>query len=484
MIKKSHLLLPAIFVTAIAAITFLFHYPITITDALTLEPVPGFGIQISVWRLLFEPFLGILLFFNQSFYAIPEFILFGFWSILAYMVYSAVKAFRTSEKLERSRFIVGQVVDLPIVLGLLFAIFVVMIFLPLPGNTLVNKNSSTVLVNTHSHTEYSHDGLISQEGLWKWHRRNGFDAFFITDHNNHSKTLSFVSAQRSGQFPGEPLVMGGEEFSGTNHLSLLGLKRDFSTRGFTDSLAIEYTRADSGAVLVNHWFDGERKSLEYYRDLGVDGFEIENTATDKRYDRKVYQRIKDFCAGNNLVMNGGLDFHGYGSACSMWNAMEIPDWKKLDPSAREAAILDIIRSRDQGRMKVLLYNDRSYYTGKKLFFRSLYSIVNYFRTLNFLQVVSWMAWILLFSLVGTRWSRKGRLTVALNGRIVLPVLGLLAAFFLVCLGLVYYSRIAVSDSFTEMYEEYSHLLMYTGTAFLLYSAVVVWIRIKMYRKTN
>jgi hypothetical protein len=484
MIQKSRLVLPAIILTAIAATAVLFHYPITIVDALTLESLPEFGVQISWWRLLFEPFLGILLFFNQSFHAIPEFLLFGFWAILIYLGFSITKAFWIKEKRARRRFIARQSVNIPIVLGLLFAVFAVMIFIPLPGNIIINNKSNAVLVNTHSHTEFSHDGLISQEGLWKWHKRNGFDAFFITDHNNHSKTLEFVRAQRNGQVPGDPLVMGGEEFSGTNHLSLLGLRHEFKTKGFSDSLAVQHTRADSGAVLVNHWFDGERKSLEYYKNLGVDGFEIENTATDKRYDRKVYRKIKDFCTSNGLIMNGGLDFHGYGSACSMWNAFDIPGWKNLDPSSREAAILNIIRTRDQGRMKVLLYNDRPYYSGKQLFFRPFISIVNYFRTLNILQVVSWMVWILIFSLAGTGISKNRKLSALLNAQIVISVLGLIAALFLTGLGLTYFSRITAVENFTEMYEEYSHLLLYTGASFLLYSGVVAWKRIKNGRETD
>jgi len=215
---------------------------------------------------------------------------------------------------------------------------------PLPNNTIVNNAENTILVNTHSHTEFSHDGLISQEGLWEWHKRNGFDAFFITDHNNHDYTYDFVQAQRNNKFPNEPLVMCGEEFSGSNHLSMLGLKAKFSTKGFSDSTAINLTHAGRGTVIVNHWFDGEQMSLEYYKNLGVDGFEIENTALERTYNRKVYQKIKTFCESHNLVMNGGVDFHGYGNACSLWNAFEIPGWQNLDPASKEAAILEIIKN--------------------------------------------------------------------------------------------------------------------------------------------
>jgi hypothetical protein len=476
MINKISRNVAVLLITAIVLVAVLFHYPITIVDALTLEALPEFGIHIPAWRILFEPFLGVLLFLNQALYAVPESLFFGLWILALFIVYSIVRSLLMKDKLARKRFMISQVTNLPLVAGLLFSLFVIMIFIPLPNNTIVNNARNTILVSTHSHTEYSHDGLITQEGSWKWHKRNGFDAYYITEHNNHSKTLEFVQAQRNHQFPGEPLVLCGEEFSGSNHLSLLGLKRDFKTKGFSDSLAVQYTRADSGAVIANHWFDGERNSLEFYRNLGVDGYEIENTATDKRYDREVYRKIRDFCGSNGLIMNGGLDFHGYGSACTIWNAFEIPEWKNLDPAAKEEAILKIIRTRDQGKLKVLLYNDRPYYSKQELAFSPFSTIFNYFRTLNFLQVLSWIGWILFFALISSRLSKNEKLAETLACRRMLPVAGLFAALFLLGLGWVYFNRIQPVENFTEMYQEYSTLLFRTGSVLLVYSATVIWIR--------
>jgi len=476
-LSKSQIVFSSVLIAAIIFVSLLFHYPIEIVNALTLETMPEFGIHISVWRILFEPFLGVLLFFNQALYPITEFRFVLYWALAIFIIYSIAKSFGLKEKQQRKSFIVRQLVNLPIIAGLWFTVFVMMIFIPLPNNTIVNNSPNAVLVNTHSHTEYSHDGLISQEGLWKWHRRNGFDAFYITEHNNHDQSLKFVAAQRNNEFPGEPLVLCGEEFSGSNHLSLLGLKTDFKTKGLTDSMAVAMARADGAAVIVNHWFDGERKSLEYYKNLGADGFEIENTAEDRTYNRDVYKRIKEFCAENDLIMNGGVDFHGYGNACSLWNAFEIPGWKNMDSQQKEEAILDIIKTRDQSKLKVLLYNDRSYYEKKNLIFSPLFSVFNYFRTLNLFQVVSWIFWILLFAIVGNSFSKKDEIANRISCQRVVSVFGLLGALFMLGLGVVYFSRIKDIEGFTEIYHEYSSLLFYIGSAFLIYSAVVVYFRI-------
>lgn len=466
-----------IFVISIAAISILFHYPVHIVDALSLETLSEYEIHISVWRIMFEPVLGMLLFFNRALYAIDELQFVLYWILTIFITYSIFKSVATKDKKAKRKFIISQLVNLPFIIGLWFTVFAILIFIPLPNNTIINNSPYSVLVTTHSHTAYSHDGLISQEGLWKWHKRQGFDAFFITDHNNHDKTLDFVKAQRNNEFPIEPLVLCGEEFSGTNHLSLLGLKRKFNTHGYADSTVIDSVRANGGVILVNHWFDDENMSLDYYKNIGVDGFEIENTASDKTYDRGMFQKIKDFCQRNKLIMNGGLDFHGYGNACSLWNAFEIPNWHKLNPDSKEEAILNVIRTHDQGKLKVLLYKDRPYYDKNNLLLSPPVTVFNYFRTLNLYQLISWICWILIVTLIYTQISGNSEIMKRLALNRLIPVKGIFSALFMLGLGAVYYAKIVDVIGFSEVYGEYSTILFYAGSVFLIYSAMVTFFRI-------
>lgn len=477
--------LTGIIILAIIAISTLLHFSIHITDALTVKPAEGFDIHVSIWRILFEPILGLMLFFNRGVYAIEEMQFTLYWVLIIFIGYSVYRFIAVKDKQAKKSFLFAQLANLPLVIGLWFTFFVIILFMSsyLPSNTIVNNSANTILVTTHAHTQFSHDGLISQERLWKWHKYNNFDAFFITDHNTHSQTLDFLKSQRAGNFPIKPLVMAGEEFSGSNHLSLLGLKRDFDTHGYSDSTVIDSVRANNGAVIVNHWFDGEHMSLEYYKNLGVDGFEIENTATETSYNRKVYHKIKDFCEQNSLIMNVGLDFHGYGNVCSAWNGMEIPGWHELSPEKKEEAILNVIKSRDQSKLKVLMYTDRPFYTDKHLFWSPVFTFFNYFRTLNFAQVASWVFWILLFAFIYPKISGIEKFEKIFNTNNVLAVLGMLGAFFMLWLGFSYHSEIQnVLNSDNDVYEEYSTILFSTGSAFLIYSAVVAFFRFK--KQTN
>ena len=463
-------------ITLIIIISVFFHYKIYIENALTLEHLDKFSINISIWRILFEPILGLLLYFNRVLYSIDEILYSLYWAILIFFIYTVFKAIIV--KRNRKKFIVSQLFNLPLLIGFLFVLFVIIIFIPLPNNIIVNNSENYILVTTHSHTEYSHDGLTSQIGLWEWHKRNGFDALFITDHNNHNRTIDFIQSQRKGDFPLEPLVMCGEEFSGTNHLSLLGIKRKFSTKGFADSTVIDSMRANDGAVIVNHWYDGKHMSLEYYKNIGVDGFEIENTATDRFYDRNIYKEVKQFCKNNNLIMNGGLDFHGYGNVCSIWNAFLIPNWKSLTPQGKEEAIIHIIKNRNQNKLKVLVYKDRPFYSHKYLYLSPIFTLFFYFRTLNVYQVLSWIIWIFLFVLVKNKINSKNELREKFSINNLLSLFSLAGSIFLLILGFVYYSKIKNLTGFTKMYVEYSTILFYAGFSLFLYSVIIFFIRKK------
>ena len=466
-------------VAVMVVLSTVFHYPVRIIDALTLEPQADFSIRISIWRVLFEPVVGLLLYFNRALYPLNEIVQLLPWFLIIFFALGIRKGFVIKrEKGSLKGFALRQLANLPLIFGLWFTLFVVLIFVPLPNNTIVNKNPDRVLVTTHSHTEWSHDGLISQKRLWEWHRRNGFDAFFITDHNNHDHTLDFKEAQRNGAFPMEPLVMCGEEFSGSNHLSLLGLQHKFSTHGLPDSTVVDTVRNNGGAVIVNHWFDGQHNTMAYYRDLGVDGFEIENTATDRAYDRKVYEQIKAFAKENNLILNGGLDFHGYGNVCSLWNAFDIPGWHRMTPEDKERSILNIIRNRDQARLSVLLYHDRAYYENKNLFFRPVITFFNYFRTLNPMQVLSWALWVALFVMIKRQFSHTQKAARVCRGNVLLPLAVFAGSLLMLGFGIFYHMKIAeVAGSDNDIYLEYSHLFFMAGGILLLYSMIILYFRI-------
>lgn len=170
-------------------------------------------------------------------------------------------------------------------------------------------------------------------------------------------------------------------------------------------------------------------------------------------------------------MIGGLDFHGYGRVCSLYNALKIPNWSNLGHGSKEQAILDILKNGPQEEIKILVYKDRPFYSKTNLFFRPFVTVVNYFRTLNLWQVFSWVFWLLLFQFAGKHFKR-----VLFPPKIRLVSLALASAIFMIVLAFIYYFKGEAIKGYSEVYSEYSFLLGPIGLILLLYTLVVAYLR--------
>jgi len=470
------------FFAVIVLFALLFHHPIRIVDALSSEQVPGFDIKISAWRLIFEPFTGPLLFYLRADQPFLEFTVLLLWIISLLLVIPIISTLLHNDSRNLSEIknkFLAWLKNIPLIFAIWSGLLLLTIFAVLPSNTIVNTLDDIILINTHSHSEYSHDGIISQAGLQKWHKRNGFDAFFITDHNHHEETLEAVKAQEEGKLPDSPLILCGEEYSGSNHMTLLGLKRNFMTRGLTDSQVIDSTHDDNGIVIVAHWFDGERKSIPWFIDLNVDGFEIANQAYGLKYDRQVYNSIVAACTSHGLIMNGASDYHGYGSACYVWNAFYIPGWRSLGNDQKRESILDILRRKDMSRMRVLLYDDRDVPDRNLVFLGALYTPVGYFRTLNCWQVLSWFIWLFFLKRIGILLAHRKIIWRRNTGIIRVPVMiACFSSLFITVLGIILLSRSWQLVDYNEIYAAYGTIMIWTGAGLLTYEILLILIERK------
>ena len=481
------------FFAVLAILSTVFHQPIQIIDALTSEPVPGFGIHISAWRLLFEPFTGPLLFYLRADQPALEFAVLLLWILALSLVVTLGRLFlknnsRKGQNEGRDQIERGSESKLagllfwlktaPLIVATWLGLLWLIIYIPMPANRIVNQQEHTILINTHSHTEYSHDGIISTKGLQKWHKKNGYDAFFITDHNHHQKTMEAVKAQEQGLLPEAPLLMVGEEYSGSNHMTLLGLTRNFITRGLTDQQVIDSTHDDNGVVIVAHWFDGERESIPFFLGMGVDGFEIANQADGLTYERRIFKDITEACMSNGLIMNGAADYHGYGSSCFVWNALEIPGWHQMDPEQKRESIMQVLRQRDMTRITVLLYNDRNTFDRSRVLLSPPYTIVSYFRTLNTIQLLSWFLWLVLLAILGTRLAKRIKGNVCFR---TMQAVALTSTVFLLVNGTVLNLRARSLTEYNDIYTEYSTIMLWCGAGFLIYSFILIFIELRRRR---
>jgi hypothetical protein len=466
-----------VFLLLIIILATAFHYPIQIIDAITSETVEDFSIHISITKVVLEPFVGPLLFYLRANQPLNELLVLMIWFIAGLLIFSIFKGFSKSRKkklLTTRRQLFLWLAKFPIIIIIWMAILLIIIFAPLPSNTIINRTTNKILVNIHSHSHFSHDGIISPEGQIKWHDYNGFDAFFMSEHNNHDKTLETVAAQNSGGLPAKPVVICGEEFSGSNHILLLGLTRNFKTRGLSDSAAVDFAQTNGGVTIVAHWFEDENKTLQYYIDSGVDGFEIVNQGQGLSYDRQIFNNIVDICKKNKLIMLGSCDYHGYGKACFTWNALEIPGWHNMRNEQQQQSIINLLRQKDQEKITVLTYQDREIFDRSLLWFSPALEFIRYFRSLNYYQVLSWIIWVLLFLFVKNYFIREqAKLWLHKRPLFIWAILGFISGLFVLVLGIDFLFKAKYLVGYNEIYLEHSTPFIWMGIGLVLYSAILL-----------
>ncbi len=475
--KQRNVILLVGFIFLIVLLAVFLHRPIQIMDALNGLPADGYEINVSVWRVLFEPIVGPLLFYLRAQQPLYEFLILMIWLLLGLFIFMLIRIGRLEPQaraMAAGKAFLRWLAILPVALAAWVALILVMIFAPLPSNTIENNHPDVILVNVHSHSHFSHDGLISPAAEMRWHKRNGFDAFFLTEHNNHDKTLEMVKAQKDGALPPSPLVLCGQEFSGSNHILLLGLTRNFSTKDVADSTAIDSTHAQNGVAIVAHWFSEMKHPMQRYIQAGVDGFEIVNQGEGPYYDRSVFQAITETCKAHGLTMVGACDYHGYGSACLTWNALTIPNWRPMGYEQKYQSIMDLFRKRDQSKIKVLVYEDRPPVDSRWVFFSPVYTFVHYFRGLNGWQIASWVVWTLCGWLVAqSTWVLRAKDFVRRHYLRAVGTMTLPSAAWITLMGVWLLVKSIGVRGYNEILTEFGTDFLVGGTIFLAYSLVLL-----------
>ncbi len=474
--QRSLIFLAALIFLIVLLAVFL-HRPIQITDALTTLTADGYEIHVSVWRVLFEPVVGPLLFYLQAPQPLYEFLILMIWLLFGFLVFMLIRIGRLEPQARvtaAGKAFLRWVAMIPVALCIWVALILVMIFAPLPSNTIRNHNPDVVLVNVHSHSHFSHDGLISPTAQMRWHKRNGFDAFFLTEHNNHGKTLEMVKAQKEGNVPPSPLVLCGREFSGSNHILLLGLTRNFSTKDVADSTAIDSAHAQNGVAIVAHWFSDMKHPMHQYIQAGADGFEIVNQGEGRHYDRSVFQAITETCKAHGLTMVGACDYHGYGSACLTWNALNIPHWRQMSYEQKYQSILNVFRQRDRSKIQVLVYEDRPPVDSRWVFFSPIYTLVNYFRGLNGWQISVWIVWIFFGWLIAqSTWLLRAKDFARRHYLRALGMMTLPSAAWITLMGVWLLFKSIGVRGYNEIFTEFGIDFLIGGAIFLAYSLVLL-----------
>lgn len=242
----------------------------------------------------------------------------GVW-VLASAAWGALRPWKTPGTPLTARRRIGRALIGPLAIVLLAAAAVL---LPRPVPRLRSTDATGTVIDYHTHTEASHDGRWTLARMAAWHRRQGFDATYVTDHN-----VIYDGSLPTPPGIGITLLPGVEWSVYRQHVIAIGpvapLPRD-SFGGSTARMtrifdAIERQGALSIASLPeywrNHWDD-----LGAFVVAGVDGFEIVNCAPKPlAFPSAARHDVVTRAARHDLLVVGVSDNHGWGQVTCVWN---------------------------------------------------------------------------------------------------------------------------------------------------------------------
>jgi hypothetical protein len=276
---------------------------------------------------------------------------------------------------------------------------------PHPMARLVSDNPRLLLIDFHSHSQYSHDGRHSftPEANMRWHREQGYNAAFITDHNRiEASEQAHAQSLKDWRETGYYSLMGEEISLYKTHLVLLGNHTRVDNKPYDSDYAripafLKDMQNLHWVVIASlpeywlyHWGDGVQSLVNW----GINGFEIVNSAP-KALDFPLEKRrqIIALCREKNLPMTGISDNHGYGYATAVWNTMSISSWRRLDPDQLELTILLLLQKKGFEAVDVL---ERPKFWPENLIelvFSPLMNVIVYLRGLTVVQRIAWTVWL-------------------------------------------------------------------------------------------
>jgi hypothetical protein len=279
-----------------------------------------------------------------------------------------------------------------------------------PMRALAGVAPGELVVDFHSHTNVSHDVRntlmrgFDREANRRWHRRAGFDAVFITDHNIVSRE-SGVRSRESEAGRATILCPGIEVSAWRAHIVLLGDTLPVDQTRFNGSLGALLTllqvsdtayEALSVASLPeyrrNHW-----GRLDTLLAAGLDGLEIVN-ASPKANELTRPERDSVIAlarAGNRFVV-GVSDSHGWGATSMVWNLVP------LASSAGDtcAAVLRQLRTGGFEAVRIIERDRLRPDDWWPAWLTPLGVLWQTWRGIGWPLTVSWLGWIWLWPLLG------------------------------------------------------------------------------------
>src|ERR1700687_2276074 len=209
----------ALFLSGLVLLSQAFPLASPVRDAATLAWAPHYHLVYPDWHLVFTPFCSVadaltMLSYHQDIVLVIWFFVlaFGFGGIRRGLLF----------------------------FGLFMSFIVWGVLTPRPMGRLVPDDAGTLLIDFHSHTQFSHDGRPSftPEANRQWHWRQGYGASFITDHNRiEASQIAKIASRNDWRQTGYRSLEAEEVSLKKTHLVILGNHERVDNRPYDSDFA-------------------------------------------------------------------------------------------------------------------------------------------------------------------------------------------------------------------------------------------------------
>ncbi|HYC33499.1 MAG TPA: hypothetical protein VEB59_14520 [Gemmatimonadales bacterium] len=282
-----------------------------------------------------------------------------------------------------------------------------------PMASLAGVAADEAAVDFHTHTRASHDvgGTLMDRydapANLQWHRRAGFDAAFLTDHN----TVTPVPEPE----PGIVACPGVEVSAWRAHVLLLGDTAEVDRRRYNRDLGsllalLRESESELGALTVasipeyarNHW-----GRLDTLVASGLDGFEIVNAAPKaNELTRAQRDTVVALARRTGRFVLGVSDHHGWGATSMVWNLVSLPGWR-AEPAGVCARVLARLRE-GFGAVRIVERHRLRPDDPWPLLLTPLGVVWETWRSMGLAAAASWIGWVWgVRALVGRRRRAAG-----------------------------------------------------------------------------
>ncbi|TLS78329.1 hypothetical protein FE236_00820 [Mariprofundus erugo] len=312
-----------------------------------------------------------------------------------------------------------------------------------PNWTIVKDDPAVVVADLHTHSIYSHDGVIAAKANMRLHKLRGYDLVAFTEHVNPWGPYSVHYSK------GEDLAvaLAGIEipvyYGGNFYLIAIGMERNTPlpnglawSQGTRQPMApkdlpsylwnidkfIATVHAHHG-IIFTVAFHLNASDVTALAEAGVDGFEYINFGHPPLHD-DVRQALLNAQQRFGVALLACNDWHGWTGALNVWTLIYPPAGSA--PSTPEEVTLAALRAHDARDIVPAVAYPVHPMHWQELVVAPFTAVYSYGKTISGWQLLSWWLWAVLLVAMTKLWRQRGYAPAQLALRLYIVIAGLLA----------------------------------------------------------